>query len=98
MAANGALVKARRLTTACWILLVTETETTADSLDTPSGAEREGTIPINPIHRGARQGTKCATQMKLTWYVECSCHVRTGKMCPDSEGDEAIQSQHSRSE
>ena len=65
MAANGALVKARRLTTACWILLVTETETTADSLDTPSGEEREGTIPINPKHRGARQGTKCATQMKL---------------------------------
>ena len=65
MVANGALVKARRLTTACWILLVTETETIANSLDAPSGAEREGTIPINPIHRGARQGMKCAAQMEL---------------------------------
>ena len=65
MAANGALVKARRLTTVCWILLVTETEPIANSLDAPSGAEREGTIPINPIHRGARQGMKCTAQMKL---------------------------------
>ena len=65
MAANGALVKARRVTTACWILLVTETETIANSLDAPSGAEREGTIPINPISQGARQGMKCAAQMKL---------------------------------
>ena len=63
MAANGALVKARRLTTVCWILL--ETETIPNSLDAPSGAEREGTIPINMSHRGVRQGMKCAAQMKL---------------------------------
>ena len=81
MVANGALVKARRLTTACWILLGMETETIVNSLDAPLGAEREGTIPINPIHRGARQGMKRAAKMKLlspkSWLRLGTWNVRT---------------------
>ena len=46
--------------------MVTETEAIANSLDAPSGAEREEITPITLNERGARQGMKCThTRMKL---------------------------------